>query len=362
MSQAENNVRPWYLGVATGIGSMPGVDPIESAKIIAGELPDLPYLAELPARGVGADMVGRTAGLLVDVYAEVVPSGWRIARRPTRDQRRAKDFLSWDLDSAEQHYGGADQLKVQICGPWTLAAMMEVPSGHRALVDHGAVDDLTASLAEGLALHIADLRRRLPGTEVVVQIDEPALPAVLAGSLPTASGFGTVRSVAHHRAGEVLKQLKAAAGERAIIHCCHAEAPLRLFRESGFRLLSTDFTLIGTETAALDAIGELVEDGVIMMAGIIPSTQPTGARGAMPDPDRPAEHPERAAESASGSLKEWARPVVEPLSNLGFSALTMAEQVIPTPTCGLAGASVGWARRALSLSRDVARLIGEPLI
>ncbi len=362
MSGAKNGGRPWHQGVATGIGSMPGTDPIESAKVISGELPDLPYLAELPARGVGADMVGRTAGLLVDVYAEVVPSGWRISRRPTRDQRRAKDFLSWDLDAAEQHYGGARQVKLQICGPWTLAAMMEVPSGHRALVDYGAVDDLAASLAEGLQLHIADLRRRLPGTDVVVQIDEPALPPVLAGSLPTASGFGTVRSVAHHRAGEILKQLRAAAGERVVIHCCHPEPPLRLFRESGFRVLSTDFTLIGTETASLDVIGELVEDGVVMMAGIIPSTQPSGPRGQLPDQGRPSERPEQAAETASRSLKEWAFAVVQPLSNLGFSALTMAEQVIPSPTCGLAGASAEWATRALSLSRDVARLIGEPLI
>ena len=43
-------------GVATGIGSMPGTDPMEAARIVVGELPDFPHLAELPARGPGADI------------------------------------------------------------------------------------------------------------------------------------------------------------------------------------------------------------------------------------------------------------------------------------------------------------------
>ena len=105
--------------------------------MVAGELPSLPHLVELPDRGVGADMVGRAVGMLVDIYGEVVPSGWRISRRPGRDTSRAKDFLSWDLDAAQQQYAGAEWVKVQVCGPWTLAAMLEVPSGHRALTDPG---------------------------------------------------------------------------------------------------------------------------------------------------------------------------------------------------------------------------------
>ena len=100
-------VRSWHVGAATGIGSLPGTSPDEAARMIAGELPELPYLAELPDRGVGADMVGRTIGLLVDIFGEVVPSGWRVARRPGRDTRRANDFLEWDLDAATEHYAGA---------------------------------------------------------------------------------------------------------------------------------------------------------------------------------------------------------------------------------------------------------------
>ena len=44
---------------------MPGTDPAEAMRIVLGELPDLPHLAELPARGPGADLTGRTAALLM---------------------------------------------------------------------------------------------------------------------------------------------------------------------------------------------------------------------------------------------------------------------------------------------------------
>src|SRR3954451_20964794 len=175
--------RSWHHGAGTGVGSLPGVSPDEAARMISGELPDLPYLAELPDRGVGADMVGRALGLMVDIFGDVVPSGWRITRRPGRDTRRANDFLEWDLDAATEHYAGARWVKVQVCGPWTLAAEVELSSGNRALTDVGAVNDIAASLTQGMLDHLAELARRLPGSSFVVQVDEPALPLVIAGAL-----------------------------------------------------------------------------------------------------------------------------------------------------------------------------------
>ena len=181
-------------------------------------------------------MVGRAVAMLVDIYGEVVPSGWRISRRPGRDTSRAKDFLAWDLDAAEQHYAGAEWVKVQVCGPWTLGAMLEVPSGHRALTDPGAIDDLTTSLAEGLTAHIAEVAKRIPGAGIVVQIDEPGLPAVLTGNLPTASGFGMVAAVPTVRVIDVLSRLTDAIGDHpSIAHCCHSRGPAAAAAGIGFR-------------------------------------------------------------------------------------------------------------------------------
>ena len=186
---------PWPAASATGVGSLPGTDPVEAMRLVFGELPDLPHLAELPARGPGADLTGRTAALLVDLPVELTPGGWRFTARPGRDLRRARGFLSADLDAlAEVADGYAGPLKIQVCGPWTLAATIElIRSQDPALADPGALADLTASLAEGLAAHIAEVRERVPGARIVVQLDEPGLPAVIAGNVPTASGLNRVR-------------------------------------------------------------------------------------------------------------------------------------------------------------------------
>jgi methionine synthase II (cobalamin-independent) len=353
-SAADGSDTPWRPAVATGIGSMPGTDPEAAAAVVAGELPDLPHLVELPDRGAGADLIGRTLGLLVSIVGEVVPSGWRISRRPGRDQRRAVDHLAWDLDAAERHFAGAPWCKVQAAGPWTLAAQLEVPSGNRALTDAGAVDDLTASLAEGLAAQLADLGRRLPGTRFVVQLDEPVLPAVLAGRLPTASGFGTVSAVEPQRAGEVLQRLvDALPTEHVVAHCCAAEPPLGLLRDSGFRALSVDLTAItggrrgmpaATPTypaARLDPIGEAVEAGAALLVGLVPSTSPP--------PGRP-----------DAGLRRWVDPLLQVWDRLGLSRHALATGVVPTPSCGLAGADQAWAEQALRICGELARALQEP--
>jgi hypothetical protein len=110
----------------------------------------VPYLPELPARGPGADLIGRAAGLLVDLPVDLQPSGWRLVDRPGVDLRRARDLLARDLDALEEVAEGyAGPLKVQVAGPWTLAATVERPRGDRVLADHGARRELAQALAEG---------------------------------------------------------------------------------------------------------------------------------------------------------------------------------------------------------------------
>lgn len=331
--------RAWHRSAATGVGSMPGASAEESSSIVANELPVLPHVVELPDRGVGADMIGRAVGMLVDIHGEVVPSGWRISRRPGRDNSRAKDFLAWDADAVQQHYAGAEWVKVQVCGPWTLAAMLEVPSGHRALTDSGAVDDLVDSLAEGLSAHIAEIAARVPGAGIVVQIDEPALPTVLSGNLPTASGFGMVSAVSAVRAIEVLSRLTDSLGDRpSIAHSCHPGAPLRLLRASGFDALSVDLTVLGSTAAALDPIGEAIETGAILLAGVVPSVAPAASRA---------------------PLRSWATPLLQTWDRLGFARDLLAASVVPTPTCGLAGADREWTLRALRLCSELAEALTD---
>ena len=95
---------PWAPGSATGIGSLPGTDIGEAVATVFGELP-LPYLPELPARGPGADMIGRAAGLLVDMPVDLQPSGWRLVDHPGRDLQRTRSWLRQDLVARAATFG-----------------------------------------------------------------------------------------------------------------------------------------------------------------------------------------------------------------------------------------------------------------
>ncbi|MFF9014625.1 methionine synthase [Streptomyces sp. NPDC014870] len=311
-------------GPATGVGSLPGGDAREAAKTVTGTFEDFPFLAELPARGPGADMIGRTLGLLVDLYAHVEPSGWRISDRPGRDTRRARSWLGEDLDALEEFTQGYEgPLKVQAVGPWTLAAALELRGGEAALGDPGACRDLAGSLAEGLSAHLAELRKRVPGARLVLQLDEPSLTAVLRGQIRTASGYRTHRAVDRQVVESALREVIAVHDGPVTVHSCAPDVPFALLRRAGVDAVSFDFGLL-TERDE-ESIGEAVESGTKLFVGVVPSTDT-----ALSDPGG----------SVMGVRTLWRR--------LGLNPGTLAESVVVTPTCGLAGASPGYARAALA--------------
>src|SRR3954454_107373 len=228
-------------GPASGVGSLPGTDPAEAMRLVFGELPDFAHLPELPGRGAGADLIGRTAAFLVDLAVDLTPAGWRLVPRSGIDQRRAREFLQRDLDAltdVADDYAGP--FKVQAAGPGTLAAGLERPRGDRAVADPGPRRDLAQSLAEGLVAHAAAVAARVPGARVVVQLDEPSVPAVLEGGLPTVSGFGKLSAVEAHVVEELLTRLVDQVPAPVVVHCCAQRAPLDLFRAAGAAALSFD--------------------------------------------------------------------------------------------------------------------------
>lgn len=337
---------PWPAGSATGVGSMPGADPAQAAAVVLGELPDLPHLAELPARGPGADLVGRTAALLIDLPVETTPTGWRLAERRGRDLGRAAGFLSADLDALEAATQGyAGPLKIQLCGPWTLASALQLTrSVEPALSDPGAVADLIASLAEAVAAHVSEIRRRVPGAEVLLQLDEPALPGVLAGSVPTASGLRRVAAVDEPAAADALGAVGAAGSVPYVVHCCARRVPFGVVTTSRATAVSFDLALLGEDQH--DAVGELAEAGLGVMAGAVPALPPVGR-------DR------EAAASPQDDARRTADVIIALWRRIGLPTAGLTDQVVVTPACGLAGSAPGRARAVLAQCRSAARMIPE---
>jgi methionine synthase II (cobalamin-independent) len=315
---------------------MPGTDPAEAMRLIADELADFPHLAELPGRGPGADLTGRTAALLVDMPAEVTPRGWRLAERPGRDLSRARSMLSSDLDVLEEVLQGfTGPVKIQLCGPWTLAATLELSrTMDVALSDPGAVADLTASLAEGAAAYAADVARRLPGARLVVQFDEPALPSVLAGQVPTQSGFSRLAAVEDDTAAERLSQVLDAVAAYTVVHCCATTVPFGIIQQAGANAVSFDLSQLrrGEE----DAVAEIADAGLGLLTGAVP-----------------------AVTSEAGGPRETAERVIRLWRRLGLSSDGAAQQAVITPACGLAGASPAQARAVLARCREAAVILPE---
>ncbi len=298
----------------------------------------LAHLVELPARGVGADLLGRAGALLVDVAIDTVPRGYRVVARPGAVTRRAVSLLDEDVDALEEAWemaglrGGGRAVKLQAPGPITLAAGLELANGHRAITDPGAVRDLAASLAEGVAAHRAVLARRLD-TPVVVQFDEPSLPAALGGRLTGVTALSPVAPLDEAVAGAQLQTCVRAAGADVLLHSCAPGLPWNLLQRSGFSAISVN---AGTVRAAdLDNMSAFVESGGTLVLGVVAATEPER---------RPA-------------VEEVAAAVVAVTDRLGFGRSVLSDRVGITPVCGLAEATPQWARTAIGLARRAAEAL-----
>ena len=310
---------------------MPGEDIRESLRVIRGEVGDFVFVPELPARGPHAGMIGRALAVLEGLEADLQPAGWRLGVGSGRDLQRARSLLAEDLDAAEElladHEG---PVKVQATGPLTLAAHVERARGDKLVADHGARREVAESLAEGLTTHVADVRRRFGRAEqIVVQIDEPSITAVLGGGIPTASGFGRHRTVHPPEADALLRRVVdavTASGACPVVHSCAADVPVALLAGAGFTAVSLDIGLADPD----DSWSEAFESGTDLWPGVVPSTD------------------------ADVSDADLGRRVERFFGRLGFDEDAYASRTVITPTCGLAGASPAWARRALSLAQGVA--------
>lgn len=321
------------MTLATAVGSYPGEDFDEALKVVLGELPDLAHLPEVPGRGAIANMTGRGLAVVAELGADLQPAGWRLTGGGAGvDHRRARSLLAQDLDAVEeQAQGYAGTFKIQVCGPWTLAATVEKPRGDKVLGDRGARRELAQALAEGLREHVADVRRRLPGVErLVVQVDEPALAAVLNAEVPTASGFHKHRTVDLPEASEALGWVLDAAGPDAWVHSCAPGTPLGLLRGAGARGLAVDLSVLSA--ADHDVLAEALEAGETVALGVAPGTDP-----ATPLTDA----------NVTEAVLRW-------LDMLGLDPGEVGERLVITPACGLAGASPAWVRQALTLLRTAA--------
>jgi hypothetical protein len=198
------------------------------------------------------------------------------------------------------------------------------------------------SLTDGIGELVAELRRRLPEVSLVVQLDEPLLPAVLTGSLRTASGFSRHPSVDRPEVSEVytglVRHLRGSdPGPPVVVHCCAPGAPVDLLRRAGVAGVALDLGQMGS--TEWDQVGEGLGDGFWFGAGALATDRPA-----------PTARPDAVAKRVLG-----------PLDDLGLDAETGLRTVL-TPACGLAGFDRDGAVRALRTLRSAAEIVTDRLL
>ena len=305
------------MTAVSGVGPWPGTDVLEAATTVVGDLADTPDEVEgapfavlLPARGPWGDATGAAVALLTDLPAELGPHGWKLADRPGRDLERARAFAREDLDAlAIAAHGYTGPLVLPVLGPFTLAADVYLARGDRILSDHGALRDTVASVAEGVAARVADMRRVVPGADVRVLLREPLLAAVLAGAVPGFTGRAPLRRVpgpvVADGLGDVAHVVRGAGASAVVVHGGSAWSALAAVRASS------------ADGAAL-AVAGIGERGWEEVAGLVES-------GKALWPELP---PQASSQCAGPDVVGQADALTRPWRAVGLSAAGLRDVVL----------------------------------
>lgn len=322
--------------VAFGLGDMPGADIASAADIISGEC-SLVFIPQLPARGVGSQLLGQTLAMLKDMPIDARARTWVLTARPQRSTWRTWDRLEADLDTCQAIWPRLDALKFQVLGPWSLAASIELSNGHKAITDTGALRDITESFIHGIQNHCADLSRRFD-CRLELQIDEPKLPALAQGTLPGATDFDVLPAIPEIELGQRLHQVVERLSESVTIRLNSTQyVPLwQVVKTSGITELSIAPGMLHT-TAHFDGLGDAIAHGCRIGLGI------THAGDSI---DTALEHPRTKAQAVA---RLW--------DKLGFDRSTLAKTVDIHTKSSLDTASLMDAAAALRMARVIDEMI-----
>ncbi|HEY0188036.1 MAG TPA: hypothetical protein VGC67_11150 [Cellulomonas sp.] len=262
-----------------GLGPWPGTDALEAQQTVLGDLTDLPdglvglpWLVRLPGRGpTGTLAAADGLAHLVDLPVDLGPHGWQLADRPGRDAALLAADRRERLDVlAIAAHGYPGPLVLPLCGPLTLAASVYLARGDRAVADRGAVVELVESLAVGAVEHLAAVRRAVPGARPVLVVQEPMLAQVVAGVLPSFSGYARLRAVRAPVAAELLGRfvdlLRAGGAERVVLHVGAGGDVLPVAR--GARPDALGIEVAGLDERRWEQVAEAVEGGIALWAQV----------------------------------------------------------------------------------------------
>ncbi|MEV7972356.1 hypothetical protein [Cellulomonas sp. NPDC089187] len=335
--------------LVSGAGPWPGVAQLEAQSAVIGEIagaPEpavgMPWVVRLPERGPEHSAVGAGLGLLVDMPAEIGPHGWRLADRPGHDAARLDSARRETVEAlAVAAHGWSGPLAMPVCGPLTLAASTYLARGDRAVADRGAVTEIVQSLSAGIVDQLAAITRTLPEVEPTVLLHEPLLDAVVAGTLPTFSGYARLRAIPSAEVAELLgdmvRTLRAGGARRVVVHLDAGAGLAEVVRRAGADGLGVRVSTL--DERRWEQVAEAVEDGVALWAQV---------------------EPPQTSQCAGPDVRGVAEPVLAGWRRVGLPVAQLRELAVVAPAARTgAPDSVQRARATLATVTRAAGLIAE---
>jgi hypothetical protein len=304
--------------LVTGVGGLPHLDPDDAASFVF-EWTDVPYLPQLPNRHPLEGMLGQwgdgVCGCGVSADGLGLTHGG--APGPAGERFGGAQALLERLPPAE------GRLKLQVTGPVTLAAAV-LAAGHPGDRLWGCVE---VGLAERISAHLQWVRDRLPDTELLLVLDEPALGAIGSGRMPLEEA----------RAFRVLARVMESCGVPAGVHCC-GDADWKAIGRLRPAAVSLDAATLGPRF--VDGATELaaaVSAGTRMIWGAVPVEPP----------------PLPSAELLATRIRR-----VEGTLVLAGADIRRLDEAWITPACGLSGLTVEGATHVARRTSEVAERLG----
>lgn len=312
-------------GLATGIGSLPHIDPQAAVDFVLDRFPRLPAAPSLPRRHPAEGMIPQAAWGLRGVV--VLADGSLLVDEAAVGVDGDLDDLGVDGEPfvglrvfLAALAGRVAPFKVQLTGPVTLGLALHavgVRSGLAFTVARSAV------IARATAL-LRMARHAAPGATPVVFLDEPGLTAALDPGFPLPLDDTL----------DLVSTALAAIEERAIsgVHCC-GRADWQAILQVGAQILSVPVGAGAADHAG--AFANFLERGGWIAWGAVPTDGPLADSA-----DRLWRH----------LAAEW-----DQLARAGCDPTILRDRAIITPACGLVGLDLPQADLVVEMAAHLAQ-------
>ena len=338
---------PAFNCIATGIGSLPLIDPETAASLVLHCIPEAPIWPQLPQRSFREHFCAQYSegfpAVMIDQTHE------RIWFDTSHDlsadlERFYERYLAKDLEYfriSEEYAAGfyafvgdlrknglparARFLKGHCTGPLTYGITVKDHAGKDIAYNDMLFDAVTKGLAMKAAWQVRVLKQfSLP---VIIFIDDPAMYALSSGLYSLSAGMVA------DKLREIISMIHDEGGITGI-HCCgNADWPL-LFR-SGADIVSFDASSYLDKVLLYPReIREFYSRGGSLAWGIVPTTTFTG-------------------KETADILIDELESGIHRLVNSGMDRTTILRQSLITPSCGLGSLTRDQAEAILELTRKV---------